>query len=225
MNLLADRLMCIADELRCGHQLDIFADQIDAMAERIEDREVLDGRMQVADERMRKSPCGISVQYTLKSVRRDRRYQEDMRNIVKAGGRFYRGKEIKGGDDPYIIRFTRKELMAEFRHDCLTCLGLERFPTTRFPRTPSAPLMERRINNSGTSSDTQYHALPRLWSWACSLPGAGSWLIGVILESSNTGISAGVGCRSCVSECQGLRERSVCRDWQGRGRVVEDAPR
>jgi hypothetical protein len=125
--------MGIADELRCAWGLDIFADQIDAIAERVEDREELDARMQVADERIRKSPCGISVQYTLKSMRRDRRYQEDMRNIVKAGGRFYRGKEIKGGDDLYIIRFTRKELMAEFRHDLPNMLGVGAFPDYQTP--------------------------------------------------------------------------------------------
>jgi hypothetical protein len=126
--------MAIADELRCAWGCDIFADQIDAMAERVRDREQLDKRMMAAYERMAKAPSGISKQYTLKSMRRDRRFQEDMRLIIKAGGTTYRGKKILGGDDPYTVRFGRKELMAEFRRDFPNQLGVGAFPDYETPK-------------------------------------------------------------------------------------------
>src|SRR6266702_3055919 len=127
--VLADRMMAIADELRCAHQLDGFADQIDAIASDVERREELDQRMLTVHKRASKAPTGcISQQYTLKSMRRDRRFQDDIRLILKAGGTTYRGMKILGGDDPYIVRFTRKELMAEFKNDLPNQLGVGAFP-------------------------------------------------------------------------------------------------
>lgn len=125
---LADRLMGIADELRCAWGLDDFADQIDTIAERVEDREELDKRMEHLHKTWPKFPDGSprprSLDDAMKHFRRDRRFQEDMRLIVKAGGTTYRGKPIKGGDDPYIVRYTRKELMAEFKNDLDNQLGV-----------------------------------------------------------------------------------------------------
>jgi hypothetical protein len=122
---LADSLMGLADELRCAWDLDGFADQIDAIAEEVERREELNKRMQVAHEHIRKSPCGISVQYTLKAMRRDRRFQQDMKLILQAGGTTFCGKNILGSTgDLYTVRFSRKELMAEFKGDLKNQLGM-----------------------------------------------------------------------------------------------------
>lgn len=112
---LADYLFRIADELACAWGLDGFADEIQAIGERLEDREVLNERMLKLDELMASRPKGVGVssRYLFKNLRRDRRFQEDMRNIIKAGGTMYRGQKILGGDDPYIWRFTRDEIKAE----------------------------------------------------------------------------------------------------------------
>jgi hypothetical protein len=123
---LADRLMGIADELRCAHYLDGFAEQIDALAEEVERRQELDERMEKVRKRMAKSPAGISERWFLRNTRRDRRFQEDMRNILKAGGTTYRGKKIIGSEiDPFIERFTRRELLAEITNDLSNQLGVE----------------------------------------------------------------------------------------------------
>jgi len=112
---LADYLLRIADELGCAWGLNGFCEEIQAIGEKLLDREVLNERMLKLEERAAKLPegVGISGRYLFKELRRDRRYQEDMRNIIKAGGTMYRGQKILGGDDPYIWRFTRDEIKAE----------------------------------------------------------------------------------------------------------------
>lgn len=126
---LGDRLMGIADELRVAHGLDVFADQIDVIAERVEDREELDRRMEKLAERAAKSPNGISGRSLFKQIRRDRRFVEDMKNILRAGGTTYRGQKILGTkDEPYIWRYTRAEIKAEIKNDLEHQLGVGLIP-------------------------------------------------------------------------------------------------
>jgi hypothetical protein len=112
---LADYLFRIADELGCAWGLDDFCEEIQAIGEKLLDQDVLNERMLKLEERAAQLPkgVGISGRYLFKELRRDRRFQEDMRNIIKAGGTMYRGQKIMGGDDPYIWRFTRDEIKAE----------------------------------------------------------------------------------------------------------------
>ncbi len=80
----------------------------------MQDREVLNERMLKLEEYTARHPKhAVSGRYLFKALRRDRRFQEDMRLIVKAGGTTYRGQKILGGDDPYIWRFSRDEIKAE----------------------------------------------------------------------------------------------------------------
>jgi hypothetical protein len=124
---LADTLGAVADELRCEYYLDDFAARIDAIAEDVKRRELLSERKAVLERTWPKNPDGTyrarSASNLMKHLRRDRRYQQDMRLILKAGGTTYRGKEIKGGDDPYIVLFNHREMLAEFRADWEKRLG------------------------------------------------------------------------------------------------------
>lgn len=120
---LADDLGAIADELRCAYELDGFAQQLDDLAEQILNREELTIRKQRLNETMRDGRARNADQL-IKHVRRDRRHQEDMKLILQAGGTTYRGMKILGGaGDPYINRFTRQEVLAEFRMDYWNQLG------------------------------------------------------------------------------------------------------
>jgi hypothetical protein len=129
LNELADDLGAIADELRCAYELDKFADDIDAIGERITDRQVLNERMagyekQAKQELPDGSPRALNMDTTIRHCRRDRRFQEDMKLILKAGGKTYRGQRIQGGkNDPYIQRLTRQEVIAEFKGDWRNQLG------------------------------------------------------------------------------------------------------
>ncbi len=121
---LGDDLMAVADELRCAWGLDGFADAIDLIAEKVEDREELNERKQKLDEQM-SDGRPRNADTLIKHTRRDRRFSEDMKLILRAGGTTYRGKKILGGkDDPYIQRYTRREILAEFKGDLLNQLGV-----------------------------------------------------------------------------------------------------
>jgi len=122
---LAVRLRIIADELFSAHCLDGFADELFTLAERLEDRQELDDRVLKVAERLAASPTGaVSATWVEKNIPRDRRFQEDMRFILKAGGTTYRGEEIIGGEaDRFIRRFTRDQISAEFRNDLDNQLG------------------------------------------------------------------------------------------------------
>jgi hypothetical protein len=91
----------------------------------MQDREELNKRMVTVDKLFDKMPNhAVSSRYLFKALRRDRRFQEDMRLIIKAGGDTYRGKKILGGDDPYIWRFTRAEIKAELKGELGGQLGV-----------------------------------------------------------------------------------------------------
>ena len=126
---LADDLNVIADELRAAYELDGFADELDAIAERIEDRTELTKRKKKLDESMSKtnpdgSPIQRNADQLIKATRRDRRFVEDMRLILAAGGSTYRGMKIYGTkEEPYIFRFSRQEILAEFRGQYWDQLG------------------------------------------------------------------------------------------------------
>jgi hypothetical protein len=73
--------------------LDGLADAIDRIAERVEDREELNRRKQALDEKM-SDGRPRNADDLIRHTRRDRRFQEDMRLILKAGGTTYRSKKI-----------------------------------------------------------------------------------------------------------------------------------
>lgn len=121
---LADHLMRVADELRCAHGLDGFADAIDQIAEKVEDREELNRRKQALDVKM-SDGRPRKADDLIRHARRDRRFQEDMKLILKAGGTTYRGKKIMAAKSgPYIERYSRKEIIAEFKGDLPNQLGV-----------------------------------------------------------------------------------------------------
>lgn len=121
---LADDLMAVGDELRAAWGLDGFADAIDAIAEKVEDREELNQRKQKLDVKMSDGRAR-NADDLIKHAGRDRRFQEDMRLILKAGGATYRGKKIMAAkSEPYIQRFTRREVIAEFKGDLRNQLGV-----------------------------------------------------------------------------------------------------
>jgi hypothetical protein len=73
---LSDDLMAVADELRAAWGLDGFADAIDAIAEKVEDREELNRRKQELDKKM-SDGRPRSADDLIRHARRDRRFQED----------------------------------------------------------------------------------------------------------------------------------------------------
>ena len=122
--ILADQLMRVADELRAAWGLDGFADAIDAIAEKVEDREELNRRKQALDVKM-SDGRPRSADALIRHARRDRRFQEDMRLILRAGGTTYRGKKIMAANsEPFIQRYTRREIIAEFKGDLANQLGI-----------------------------------------------------------------------------------------------------
>ena len=129
LNELADDLGAIADELRVVYELDGFARLLDDVAERLLDGEELTKRKERLDETWPVNsetgePLPRSADQLIKHARRDRRHQEDMKLILRAGGTTYRGQKFLGGkDDPYINRFTRQEVIAEFKVDWRNQLG------------------------------------------------------------------------------------------------------
>ena len=125
---LADRLLSLAEELASAWCLDGFADDIESIAERVRDRDELNKRMHTLDERMAKRPEGWhpNQDMLMLQLRRDRRYIEDMKNILRGGGTKYRGQRIWGKDDDvFIFRFTRQEITAELGNDLPNQLGHE----------------------------------------------------------------------------------------------------
>jgi len=123
---IADRLTVIARELG-ALGLNGFADVADDLAERVQDREELNKRMDKLRERMAERPAGWrpNSDMLMLQLRRDRRYIIDMKNILSAGGTTYRGQKIWGkGDDVFIKRYTREEIQAELDGDRVDQLGV-----------------------------------------------------------------------------------------------------
>lgn len=142
---LADDLRLIGDELSAAYELDGFADELNELADRIEDRIELTARKQKLDVAMSRTnangtPFERNADQLIKATRRDRRFAQDMRLILEAGGRTYRGMRIYGTrQEPYVFRFTRQEVLAEFRGDHWNQLGRRRQADAPFsPRRDDA---------------------------------------------------------------------------------------
>ena len=136
LQTLAYGLLEIADELGCAWGLEEFACSIEAIAERMQDRKELNKRMNKVDERMSKRPKGWrpNSDMLMLQLRRDRRFIEDMKNILRGGGTTYRGQRIWGKDDNvFIFRFTREEIRAELEEDLVNQLGVGGMPEHDLP--------------------------------------------------------------------------------------------
>ncbi|HET9283181.1 MAG TPA: hypothetical protein VFR24_14570 [Candidatus Angelobacter sp.] len=126
---LAEDLRIIADELRVSYELDGFAQQLDELADRIEDRIELTKRKKRLEDNwpvnsQTGEPLPRNADQLVKATRRDRRFQEDMRLILAAGGTTYRGQKIYGTkQEPHTFRYTRQEVLSEFRGDFWNQLG------------------------------------------------------------------------------------------------------